>query len=109
MIGESDSLPHNLQEDNAEGNCVTIAAHYGTSQCYNVLPINDAASAFQVFNGPNTNAVGLELFYDIDCTGTSTQVRKLYSPTMPAGFDNQITSCTHPHSLSLSRRVHSFL
>jgi hypothetical protein len=88
----------NQQEENAEGDCLTVAAHYGTEQCYNILPFNDAASSFQLFAG-TTGAVGLQLFYDLDCFGNSVEVRQFYAPSMPAGFNNQVTSCT---SLSLS-------
>lgn len=97
-----------LQEENAEGGCLTVAAHYGTEQCYNILPFNDAASSFQLFAG-TTGAVGLQLFYDLDCFGNSVEVRQFYAPSMPAGFNNQVTSCTsrsfclffiHPHHLS---------
>jgi hypothetical protein len=83
------------QEPNVAGECLIVAATYGTAQCYNVLPINDAASSFSIIAGVGApNVVGLELFQDIDCTGASTQVRQQYSFTMPAGFDNVVTSCT---------------
>ncbi|ELR15733.1 carbohydrate binding domain cbm49 protein [Acanthamoeba castellanii str. Neff] len=78
-------------EENAEGDCLTVAAHYGTEQCYNILPFNDAASSFQLFAG-TTGAVGLQLFYDLDCFGNSVEVRQFYAPSMPAGFNNQVTS-----------------
>jgi hypothetical protein len=78
-----------------------VAAHYGTEQCYNILPFNDAASSFQLFAG-TTGAVGLQLFYDLDCFGNSVEVRQFYAPNMPAGFDNQVTSCTSLPVLSVS-------
>jgi hypothetical protein len=94
----------NRQEPNAAGECLIIAATYGTAQCYNVLPINDAASSFSIIAGVRApNVVGLELFQDIDCTGASTQVRQQYSFTMPPGFDNMVTSCTDSSHLSHTR------
>jgi hypothetical protein len=74
-----------------------VAAHYGTSQCYNVLPINDDASSFQLFAEP-TQAVGLRLYRDIDCLGDHVDVLEYYSPSLPAGFDNVATSCTRSFS-----------
>ncbi|ELR16999.1 carbohydrate binding domain cbm49 protein [Acanthamoeba castellanii str. Neff] len=63
-------------EPNAAGECLIIAATYGTAQCYNVLPINDAASSFSIIAGVRAPNV----------------VRQQYSFTMPPGFDNMVTS-----------------
>jgi hypothetical protein len=96
------------QEPNVAGECLIIAATYGTAQCYNVLPINDAASSFSIIAGVGApNVVGLELFQDIDCTGASTQVRQQYSFTMPAGFDNVVTSCTDSSPLPPHTHTHT--
>jgi hypothetical protein len=69
-----------------------VPAVYGTSQCYNILPINDDASSFQLFAG-TTGAVGLQLFTDVNCVGSSVEVRQNYSPSLP-NFDNTASSCT---------------
>eukprot|EP01111_Echinosteliopsis_oligospora_P012944 TRINITY_DN451_c0_g1_i2.p1 TRINITY_DN451_c0_g1~~TRINITY_DN451_c0_g1_i2.p1 ORF type:complete len:500 (-),score=152.99 TRINITY_DN451_c0_g1_i2:27-1526(-) len=80
------------EDEDAEG-CHVVQSYNGDQACYNILAFNDAVSSFQVFPGKNTapRAVGLQLFADVDCRGTSVDVVSYYSSSLP-NFNDQASS-----------------
>jgi len=82
-------------DQDAETNCTEIQSTQGIQACYAIpASIDNTVSSFQVFADFNANsrAIGLILYTDADCSGSSETIAQYYAPMLPASIDNLASS-----------------